>query len=273
VRIGNGAHDQLQLDIYGEVVDAAAEFATHGGRFDRDTTSLLTDLGQTVCSHWQEPDHGIWETRAGTFHHTHSKVLCWAALDRLIRMHEAGLLRTDVERFRRTAAAIRDEIENHGFNRELDSYTQVFDGREVDAALLALPHFGYIDASHPRMQSTMARIQKELGQDGLVYRYRPAHTDGLPPGEGAFGVCAFWAVECVARGGDRARAEGDFERLCARANDVGLFAEELDPESGAHLGNFPQGFTHIGLINAALTLLQPESKRETLDVKAEGGQR
>jgi GH15 family glucan-1,4-alpha-glucosidase len=254
VRIGNDAQGQLQLDVYGEVINGAARFLDRGGRFDRDTRRMLDGLGRTVCSRWREPDEGIWEGRSGRFHNTHSKVLCWVALDCLIEMHEGGYLDVSVDLFRANRDEIRKEIEAHGYNERIESYTRTFDGEEMDASLLTLPLYGYIEGTHPRMRSTCARIHEKLARDGLVYRYETGTDDGLPPGEGTFGICSFWAVECVARGGNVEGATRAMEQLLAYANDVGLFAEEIDPLTGAALGNFPQAFTHIGLINAALTL-------------------
>ncbi len=254
VRIGNDAHNQLQLDVYGEVIDGIARFADLQGRFDHDTSRLLDGLGRTVCKRWREPDEGIWEGRSGRFHHTHSKALCWVALDRLIKMHEAGHLTISVDLFRAHRDAIRAEIETHGYNTRLGSYTRTLDGNEVDASLLTLPLYGYVAATHPRMRSTCARMHERLARGSLLYRYETDTDDGLPPGEGAFGICSFWGVECAARGGDIAGATQTFEQLLSYANDVGLLAEEIDPETGRALGNFPQAFTHVGLINAALTL-------------------
>jgi GH15 family glucan-1,4-alpha-glucosidase len=254
VRIGNDAHGQLQLDVYGEVINGAARFLDRGGRVDRDTNRMLDGLGRTVCKRWREPDEGIWEGRSGRYHNTHSKVLCWVALDRLIEMHEAGNLDVSVDLFRANRDEIQKEIEAHGYNERIGSYTRTFDGDEMDASLLTLPLYGYIEGTNPRMRSTCARIHEKLARDGLVYRYETGTDDGLPPGEGAFGICSFWAVECVARNGNVGAAAHAFEQLLAYANDVGLFAEEIDPHTGAALGNFPQAFTHIGLINAALTL-------------------
>ena len=256
VRVGNEAHGQVQLDVYGEVLDAVARFARHGGRFDPDTVRFLEGLGRTVCERWREPDEGIWERRSGRVHHTHSKVLCWVALDRLVELSETQGLQVDVDRFRIERAAIRAEVERRGYNERIGSYTRVFDGDDLDASLLTLPLYGYVDAAHPRMESTCARIHERLGRDGLVYRYLKDTDDGLAPGEGAFGICGFWAVECRARGGDVEGAAEAFARLLGYANDVGLFAEEIDPDTGAALGNFPQAFTHVGLINAALTLVE-----------------
>ena len=256
VRIGNDAQGQLQLDVYGEVLDAVSRFARRGGRFDRDTARLLDGLGRTVCRRWREPDEGIWEGRSGRFHHTHSKALCWVALDRLIRMHEAGQIKVSVDELRTEREAIRAEIEARGYNERVGSYTRTFDGDELDASLLTLPLYGYLPATHPRMRATCARIREKLARDDLLYRYESQTEDGLPPGEGAFGICSFWAVECLARGGDLEAATRAFERLLVCANDLGLFAEEIDPQSGGALGNFPQAFTHVGLINAALTLTE-----------------
>jgi GH15 family glucan-1,4-alpha-glucosidase len=256
VRIGNDAHGQLQLDVYGEVIDAAARFARTGGHFDRDTARLLAGLGETVCRRWREPDEGIWEGRSGRFHHTHSKVLCWVALDRLLELHDTQRVPIDAARVRRERDAIRTIIERHGFNERLGSYTRLLDGDDLDASLLTLPLYGYVAATHPRMAATCQRIHACLGRDGLIYRYAQATRDGLPSGEGAFGICSFWAVECRARGGDKEGAALAFEHLLGYANDVGLFAEEIDHDTGAALGNFPQAFTHVGLINAALTLAE-----------------
>jgi GH15 family glucan-1,4-alpha-glucosidase len=254
VRIGNDAQGQLQIDVYGEVINGAARFLDRGGRVDRDTNRMLDGLGRTVCKRWREPDEGIWEGRSGRFHNTHSKVLCWVAIDRLIEMHEAGKLDVSVDLFRKERDEIRKEIETHGYNERIGSYTRTFDGEEMDASLLTLPLYDYIEGTNSRMRSTCARIHEKLATGELVHRYETGTDDGLPPGEGAFGLCSFWAVECVARGGNVEGATRTFEQLLAYANDVGLFAEEIDPDTGAALGNFPQAFTHIGLINAALTL-------------------
>ena len=149
VRVGNDAHGQLQLDVYGEVLDAVARFARGGGRFDRDTVRLLDGLGHTVCQRWREPDEGIWEGRSGRFHHTHSKALCWVALDRLLQMHAAGQIQVCVDQFRAEREAIRAEIEAHGYNPRLRSYTRTFDGDTLDASLLVLPLYGYVDGDAP----------------------------------------------------------------------------------------------------------------------------
>src|SRR3712207_580714 len=170
-------------------------------------------------------------------------------------MHAAGQISVSAGTLRAGRDAIRAEIEAHGSSERLGSYTSRFEADELDAGLLTLPLYGYVDAAHPRMRSTHARIRERLGRDHLVYRYLGT-DDGLPPGEGAFGIASFWAVECLARAGDLDAATAAFERLLGHANDVGLYAEEIDPDTGAALGNFPEAFTHVGLINAALTLAE-----------------
>ncbi|HEV2128767.1 MAG TPA: glycoside hydrolase family 15 protein [Thermomicrobiales bacterium] len=254
VRIGNGAHDQIQMDVYGEVLDAISRLANRPDFFDSDTLRFLNGLGRTVCDQWREPDAGIWEGRGEPQHYTHSKVLCWIALDRLIKLHETHGVDIDVDRFVVEREAIRAEVERRGYNEQLGAYTQVFDGDALDASLLTLPWYGYIDGTHPRMLATLERIRERLGHAALIYRYADDTDDGFPSGEGAFGVCGFWAVDCQVRCGHIAEATEAFEQLIGYANDVGLYAEETDPGTGAALGNFPQAFTHLGLINAALTL-------------------
>jgi GH15 family glucan-1,4-alpha-glucosidase len=264
VRAGNAARAQLQLDVYGEVVDAATQLVRRGVGLDRETGRLLAALGAYVCDHWREPDEGLWEPRGPRQHHTHSKVLCWTALDRLLELHARGhLVRADADRFARERAAIRREVDARGWSEPLQSYTQVFGGSEVDAALLQLPWYGYLPASSPRMRRTAARIERELSAPrGRLYRYR------APPGwrEGAFGICGFWAAEYLALGGGTAdEAHSRIACLLRDANDVGLFAEEVDPASGEALGNFPQAFTHIGLVNACLTLQQRLTGQPSLE--------
>jgi len=253
VRVGNDAHSQLQLDIYGEVLDAAREFAVRGGRLDRATGRFLVGLGETVCRRWREPDEGIWEVRGGRRHHTYSKAMCWVALDRLIDLHRARHLVAPVDRFRAVRDEIRRQIEQLGYNGQRRSYVSVLGGTDLDASLLLLARYGYAPPGDARMRSTWSAIERELAHGPLFYRYR-TEDDGLPAGEGAFGICSFWAVDCRARQGDLDGAHRAFEQLLDFATDTGLYAEEIDPGSGAALGNFPQAFTHVGLIDAALSL-------------------
>lgn len=254
VRVGNGALNQLQLDVYGEVVDAAFEFVARGGRLDRFEARMLVGLGEVVSTKWQEPDEGIWEVRSGRHHHTHSKVMCWVALDRLLKLADQGLISVPEEAFEEERSRIREAIETYGFNDELNSYVSIFEGDRVDASLLLMPLHGYISADHPRMKSTLQLIQERLGHNGLLYRYSHNVDDGLPPGEGAFGICSLWAISVAAMQGKQDEARRKFEQILDYSNDVGLLAEEIEPGTGNALGNFPQAFTHIGLIHAALAL-------------------
>jgi GH15 family glucan-1,4-alpha-glucosidase len=253
VRTGNDAHGQLQLDIYGEVIDAVYAFTTRGGRLDRGTRRMLAGFGETVCRRWSEPDEGIWEPRGGRRHNTYSKAMCWVALDRLCRLNDEGHISAPTARYRQVQRDIHDAVESRGFSDEMDSYRCALGVDGVDAALLLLSRYGYADAASPRMRGTYARVRRDLGVDGLLYRYR-GEDDGLPGAEGAFGICSFWAVSYLAQAGRHEEAAAAFEHVLSFANDVGLFAEEIDPRTGAALGNFPQAFTHVGLIDAALQL-------------------
>jgi GH15 family glucan-1,4-alpha-glucosidase len=253
VRIGNGASRQLQLDVYGEVIDAVFHLVCGGRRLDRETAGMLRDFGDYVMRRWREPDEGIWEPRSGRRPRTHSRALCWTALDRLVELGEKEHVRgLPLAALRAEREAIRREIETRAWNPQLQSYVATLDGDGLDASLLLLSWYGFHPASSDRMRSTYARIRERLGAgDGLLHRYE----DGESPGEGAFGVCSFWGVEHLALGGGTpAEAEAALESLLRRANDVGLYGEEIDPATGAALGNFPQAFTHVGLINAALSI-------------------
>jgi GH15 family glucan-1,4-alpha-glucosidase len=253
VRVGNDAHGQLQLDIYGEVVDAVHAFTARGGRLDRGTRRMLAGFGETVCRRWSEPDEGIWEPRGGRRHNTYSKAMCWVALERLCHLNDAGHIDVPTARYRQVQREIRDAVESRGYNAAIESYACTLDGDTVDASLLLLSRYGYVDAASERMRTTYQRVRAKLGTDGLLYRYL-GDDDGLPGHEGAFGICSFWAVSHLAQAGEHDQAAAVFEHVLQFANDLGLFAEEIDPDSGAALGNFPQAFTHVGLIDAALQL-------------------
>jgi GH15 family glucan-1,4-alpha-glucosidase len=253
VRVGNGAHTQIQLDVYGEVVSAAYHFVRSGGRLQTDEQKLLAGFGEMVCKHWREPDQGIWEIRGAKRHYTFSKVMCWAALDSLIKLHEQGCVRINLERLQRERDAIVHAIEARGFSESLSSYVAEFDSDGLDASLLLMGCVGYKDPSHARMRATFDRIRERLGCDGLLYRYEQG-TDGMEAPEGAFGICSFWAVDNLAKRGDLIAAREAFEHILSFANDLGLYAEEIDVATGEALGNFPQAFTHVGLINAAMAL-------------------
>ncbi len=255
VRVGNGAFSQRQLDIYGEVVVAADAVVSGGGTLDRVEARMLAGLARTVCKQWREPDSGIWEIRGPQRQYTFSKVMCWAALDRLLKLHDRGVvdLGSPAEQFRRARAAIADAIERRGFNPVINSYTSELDGNHVDASLLLMASVGYQDARHPRMLSTYYRIRERLSHHGLLQRYEAGYS-GHARQEGAFGICSFWPIEHLTRRGELGAAKALFEHLASFANDLGLFGEEIDPDTGSALGNFPQAFTHVGLINAALAI-------------------
>jgi GH15 family glucan-1,4-alpha-glucosidase len=263
VRVGNGAYAQLQLDAYGQVLLAADAFRSAGGKLEPVEGRMLAGFGKVVAKRWREPDHGIWEIPGRPRHYTLSKAMCWLAFDCLLTLHEEGdvrLRQRDCEHFRRERQAIADAIESKAFNADLDSYASELDGGDVDASLLLLPSLRYIDAADPRMISTYERVRARLGRNGLLYRYEPGYDD-LDSAEGAFGICGFWAVENLARRGNLREAERAFEHLLSFANDLGLFSEESDPQTGAALGNFPQAFTHVGLINAAVAIEKARHSR------------
>lgn len=255
VRVGNGARHQLQLDIYGEVIEATAQYANVQGILDRATQKVLIGLGKHVATHWDSPDEGIWEPRGGRENHTHSRLMCWTALDRLLALSDKGILDgAPREEFLRERERIHRQIVMHAWNEKLQSYVNTLEGDGVDATLLRIPWYGFEAADSERMKLTYRRICEQLGTgDGLLYRY------ARQPAEGAFGICGFWAVEYLALGGGTLpEAHGLFDRLLSYGNDVGLFSEEIDPATGNALGNFPQAFTHVGLISAALTLEEKE---------------
>jgi GH15 family glucan-1,4-alpha-glucosidase len=223
---------------------------------------MLRHFGEYVCRHWHEPDNGIWEPRDERRHFTHSRLLCWVALDRLLEMHGRGRLRgIPAAEFARERDRIRRDIEERAWNPALEAYAQSLGGDVLDATALLLPFHGFEAASSPRMLKTYRRLRERLGAGpGLMYRYEQSFEGG----EGAFAMCSFWLAEFLARGGGTpAEAHDTFAHTLAHANDVGLFAEEIDPKTGDALGNFPQAFTHVGLINAALSLAERDERDRT----------
>ncbi len=234
VRMGNAASEQLQLDVYGEVVEGAFDIANAGNGLDRSARNMLSQFGKTVCRRWREPDRGIWEIRAKSRHNTHSKVMCWVALDRLIDMHRKGFIRIPLKRFTAEREAIRAAIDTDGYDEEMNCYTSYFGGREVDVSLFMLPIYQYIEAADPRMLGTVRRITETLGENGLFYRF-PFGFDGIQEGEGTFGIAVFLAAEVLALRGDMQEARSMFEKALTYSNDVGLFAEEIDARTGAAL--------------------------------------
>jgi GH15 family glucan-1,4-alpha-glucosidase len=259
VRVGNAAQDQLQLDMYGGLIEAVTYFVHQGGQLDREEQTLLRQFGEYARRHWQEPDNGIWEPRDRRERFTLSQVLCWVALDRLLEIHRQGRLPgIPTEQLTREREQIRRDIEEKCWNPQLESYTQVSGGDTLDAALLILAFHGFEEASSHRMRCTYQRLQERLrAGPGLIYRYEQS----LQAGEGAFAICCFWIADFLARGGGSLQqAHESFAQTLAYANDVGLFAEEIDPKTGDAVGNFPQAFTHVGLINAALSLAEREER-------------
>ena len=255
VRIGNGAVKQLQLDVYGEVLDAFYVARRAGLSTSEATWALECGLVSHLEKIWREPDEGIWEVRGGPRHFTHSKVMAWVAFDRAVRSIEEFGLDGPLERWRDIRASIHREVCEHGYDAEQNAFVQSFGDATLDASLLLLPMVGFLPPDDPRVRGTVAAVERKLVRDGLVMRYDTGKTvDGLPPGEGAFLACSFWLVDNYVLLGRYDEAGALFERLLALRNDVGLLAEEYDPHSRRQLGNFPQAFSHLALINAAHSL-------------------
>ena len=253
VRVGNGAADQYQADVVGEVMIALHELRAAGVEEDEYSWALQQSLLRYAERHIDRKDHGVWEMRGDPHYFTHGRAMMWAAFDRGIRAVEEHGLPGPVERWRELRDRLAEEIDEHGFDPEIDSFTQTYDNTEVDASLLQLPHTGYLSYDDPRMLGTVARIERDLvDEHGLVHRYRTElGMDGLEGGEYPFVMCTFWLVEQYANSGRTEDAERLMDRMVGHASDLGLLAEEYDPESGRLAGNFPQAFSHLGLIRAA----------------------
>jgi GH15 family glucan-1,4-alpha-glucosidase len=264
VRVGNAASTQLQLDVYGEVLDALYQARAHGAPADDDIWSLARNMLAWLEENWRREDSGLWEVRGPSRHFTHSKVMAWVAFDRGIRAHEDFGREGPIDRWR----AIRDEIEHEvmtrGWSDAKQSFTQSYDSDALDASALVMALVGFIPASDPKMVSTVAALERELLVEGFLLRYRTDEdgVDGLPEGEGVFLACSFWLVEVLALQGRHDDATALFDRLVALRNDVGLLAEEYDPRTGRQLGNFPQAFTHLALVEAAIALGEGRLIRE-----------
>jgi GH15 family glucan-1,4-alpha-glucosidase len=254
VRIGNAAAHQHQHDVYGELLDLAWAWHQRGKTPGADDWRFLSELVNAAADCWTTPDHGIWELRGHPRHLVHSKVMCWVALDRGLRLATDLGFPAPVERWTAGRAAIRATVERRGYDPARGVFTQAFDRPELDAALLLLPAVGFVAWDDPRMLRTVEAVRRELEVDGLLWRYRA--PDGLEGAEGAFVACTFWLAECLARQGRAAQARAAFARASATANDLGLFAEEFDPATGALLGNFPQALTHLSHITAAVALAE-----------------
>ena len=254
VRIGNAAVHQFQLDVYGEIMDTLHLGRHIGLESDEAAWDLQQALLEFLESKWREPDEGIWEIRGPRRHFTHSKVMAWVALDRAIKAVELMGHDGPVDRWRAVRRELHDEVCREGYDSERDSFVQFYGADHLDASLLLIPLVGFLPADDPRVKGTVAAIQRELTVDGLVHRYPPEGSqsvDGLPPGEGTFLACTFWLADNLALMGRREEALAIFERLLTLRNDVGLLAEEFDPSSGRQLGNFPQAFSHVALVNTA----------------------
>jgi GH15 family glucan-1,4-alpha-glucosidase len=254
VRVGNAASDQIQIDVYGEVLDAVWYMASRFDHVEHEFRDFLLDCAEAVRELWSMPDDGIWEMRGRRLHHTHSKVMGWVALDRADRLTQRFGWKRRFD-YKELATRVHRNVEECGFDYSLGSYVRAYGEPELDASLLVLPLVGFCRADSTRMRGTVRAIRSQLGRGGLVYRYRP-ESDGLRGGEGAFGVCSFWLAEALARMGAHAEARACVDRMLEVASPLGLWSEEIDPASGGLLGNFPQAFTHIGLVNAAVTLSQ-----------------
>jgi GH15 family glucan-1,4-alpha-glucosidase len=263
VRIGNAAHDQFQLDVWGEVLDGLHLAREAGLSTGSDAWALQLKLLDFLEGNWQRDDSGLWEVRGATRPFVHSKVMAWAGVDRAVRAVENFHLPGPVDRWRALAYTIHAEVCARGYDPMRNTFTQFYGSSGLDAALLMLPRVGFLPWDDPRVIGTVEAVQRELDHDGFLLRYDPAAdggVDGLAGSEGAFLVCTFWLVEALARIGRRAAARELFDRLLALRNDVGLLAEEYDARSGRLIGNYPQAFSHLGLVSAAMRLAEAENR-------------
>jgi GH15 family glucan-1,4-alpha-glucosidase len=274
VRTGNAASTQLQLDVYGEVMDGAYEAVFHGRAEEVPTDdsgwSILLVLLEWLEDGWRNPDAGIWEVRGPARHFTYSKVMAWVAFDRAVRLHEEFGYPGPVERWRPVRDEIHAQVLDRAWSDAKQAFTQSYDAEVLDASVLHMALVGFLPATDARFVSTVEAIRRELTLDGLVLRYRTEEegaVDGLPPGEGVFLPCSFWLANVLALQGKVDEARELFERLLDLRNDVGLLAEEYDPVAGRQLGNFPQAFSHLSLVNAALFLGEGRGMRTAAGAK------
>jgi GH15 family glucan-1,4-alpha-glucosidase len=256
VRIGNAAHEQLQLDVFGEVNDTFYQARRLGIAPDPWSWSLESTILESLEKRWRQPDHGIWEIRGEPRHFTHSKVMAWVAFDRAIKSARCFGLRGPIAHWQEIRDEIHAEVCARGYDQARGTFTRSYGDAEVDASLLLIPLVGFLPANDPRVAATLRTVERDLLQDGFVMRYRThdRDADGLPPGEGAFLPCSFWLADAYVQVGRREDACRLFGRLLALRNDVGLLSEEYDPRSGRLLGNFPQAFSHLCLVNTAYNL-------------------
>ncbi len=255
VRVGNGAAEQFQLDVYGELLDAMYQSRRIGLEPEQAAWDLETALVRFLETAWEKPDEGIWEVRGPRRHFTHSKVMAWVAIDRAIKAVEKFGVEGPLDRWRCLRETIHRQVCDKGFDGQLNSFVQYYGSKEPDASLLMIPLVGFLPADDPRVAGTVAAIEGELLHDGFVMRYRSHEAvDGLPPGEGAFLPCTLWLADNYVLLGREKEAEEVFRRVLGLCNDVGLISEEYDPKAHRLVGNFPQAFTHVGLINTAMNL-------------------
>ena len=263
VRVGNGAWDQTQLDVYGELLNSIYLYREQIGELHPEIQRFVAELADTAARRWHETDAGMWEMRGEPRHHLSSKVLCWVALDRAVKLAPELRDYAKVDEWAAARDEIRAAILERGWSEKLQAYAQSFDSDELDAAQLLMPIYGFLPATDERMRSTIEAIARDLTEDGLVLRYKNTeglNADGLSGEEGTFVICSFWLVSCLALAGEVERAQELFDQLVGYANDVGLLAEEIDTKNGEQLGNFPQAFSHIGLIKAAWEIDQARTR-------------
>ena len=271
VRIGNGAYSQFQLDVFGELLDTVWVYRQHDGEIDDAFWEFLGRVAGAVIDRWREPDQGIWEIRGEPRHFTYSKVMAWVALDRVVRIAELDGREGALDEWRANRDELRGLIERDGVDPDTGAFLQSFgDGGKLDASNLMIPIVGFVGHDDSRARATFERTVSELSADGFVYRYLTDGVDGLSGEEATFAICSFWLVECLARAGEGERARELFERLLGFRNDVGLLAEEIDPHSGELIGNFPQAFSHVGLIQAAIALDLPQESMTAITGEKEG---
>ncbi len=270
VRIGNAAADQFQLDVVGELMDCMHLVRKYGIDSNGAAWELQKRLMDFLEGNWRQPDEGIWEVRGPRRHFTHSKVMAWVAADRAVKAVERFGLEGPLVRWKRLRAEICDEILTRGYDADRGSFVQSYEEKDLDASLLLIPLVGFLPARDPRVVSTVKAIERELLDDGLVRRYRPREqVDGLPPGEGVFLACSFWLADNYALQGEHAKAKALFDRLLSLRNDVGLLAEQYDPRTRRMLGNFPQAFSHVALVNCAMNLSRGAALRPAEDRASE----
>jgi len=258
VRIGNAAVHQRQLDVYGELMDALHQARSGGLAPELESWPVQKALLAFLEDGWKQPDEGMWEVRGPRQHFTHSKVMAWVAFDRAIKNVERFGLEGPVARWRALRRTIHDDVCQHAWSPTKSAFTQAYGSAELDASVLLMPQVGFLKVSDPRFVSTVAAIERELLYGGLLLRYRTRGQDGLPPGEGVFLACSFWLADCYALMGRDDDAQRLFEHLLSLRNDVGLLAEEYDPDGKRLLGNLPQAFSHVGLVNTAYNLTRGE---------------